>query len=82
MTTDGSEIANHKIRKAMECLEIMQGKYNFMDKISLLYNKSSAGSDFNLMADYRSIGVVNRYKAAVSDIVREVSGLNLFDCMA
>ena len=82
MTTDGSEIANHKIRKSMECMEVMQGKYNFLEKIAILYNKSSVGSDFSQMPEYKSIGTVKRYKATVIDIVKEVSGTDIFDCMA
>lgn len=83
MVSDGAEVANHKIKVSLECFEALSGKYDFINKIRILYNKFSAGSFCGkLQGDYPDLGVVPRYKATQKQIVEAVSELNIFDILA
>ncbi|MCR5726425.1 MAG: hypothetical protein K6G24_03065 [Lachnospiraceae bacterium] len=82
ITSDGTEIANHKLKMMFECFNALNGKYDFAEKIRIIYNRFSAGSFCSrLDATYRDLGEIPRYKATEQQIIEAVSELSNFDIL-
>ena len=80
---DGSEIANNKLERAIETMEILeeQEKIDVMDKISVIYNKFSNKTSNVLVNDKLvALGGVPRYEHALTlDVVEQLRVKNIFD---
>lgn len=80
LTTDGRVAANVKTSTAIECLKIMESKYQMVEKIKVIYNRFSTGN-FNskLEGNIPELGMLPRYKATTPQIVLELSSSDVFN---